>query len=223
MEHCNRPDVPRAARLPLHPKVPRQRSRPQRGSQRHLPWGSVPFDENSRGDRCASAYLTDTFRSQGFSPSQRFDPTVALRLCFAPLPPIGFRPSELFPPGQPRCLSAPRALLPSGRQISRISQRRMASRPTRSLRNFHRPRLQSLDPTKHPTPNEARLALRRAAALLASSLSEANQIDRWACALPSCASVNAIHRRNGVSHTPALQGLNPAEPEPSCKHAGQPP
>jgi hypothetical protein len=53
-----------------------------------------------------SACLTDTFHSQGFSPSQRFDPTSTLWLCFKPLPPIGFgRPSELLPLDQPQGLS----------------------------------------------------------------------------------------------------------------------
>jgi hypothetical protein len=80
-------------------------------------------NDTSHEVRCLSAksavvivdtpvYLTDAFRSQGFSPSQRFDPTMASRLCFTPHPPIGFWPSELFPPGQPRRLSALRALMP---------------------------------------------------------------------------------------------------------------
>jgi hypothetical protein len=56
-------------------------------------------------------YLTDAFRSQGFPPSQRFDPTVASRLCFAPHPSIGFWPPELFPNGQRFSLSASPALL----------------------------------------------------------------------------------------------------------------
>lgn len=55
----------------------------------------------SLGSRCVSACLTDTVRSQGFSPSQRFHPARAWRLCFASLPPIGFWPSELFPLSQP--------------------------------------------------------------------------------------------------------------------------
>lgn len=49
----------------------------------------APFDDVSPVIVHAPAYLTGTFRSQGFTPSQRFDPTVALWLCFAPLPPIG--------------------------------------------------------------------------------------------------------------------------------------
>jgi len=38
--------------------------------------------------------LPNAFRSQGFSPSQRFIPTRPSRLCFTPLPPLGFWPSE---------------------------------------------------------------------------------------------------------------------------------
>lgn len=100
-------------------RLSRKENRSQRGS-----------NDTSHGVRCLStksataivstpAYLTDAIRSQGFPPSQRFDPTVASRLCFAPHPPIGFRPSELFPPGQPRSLSALRALLPLGRRFRR--------------------------------------------------------------------------------------------------------
>jgi hypothetical protein len=79
------------------------------------------------------AYLTDAFRSQGFSPSQRLDPTGALRLCFAPLPPIGFRPSELLPPGQPRRLSASCALLPFNRRLRRSFGPTLASQPRSSV------------------------------------------------------------------------------------------
>lgn len=53
-----------------------------------------------------------TVRSRGFSPSQRLSPTRALRLCFTPHPPIGFRSSEPFPHRQPWYLSIPVALLP---------------------------------------------------------------------------------------------------------------
>lgn len=49
----------------------------------------VPFGDTSPVIVDAPAYLTGTFRSQGFAPSQRFDPTVASWLYFAPLPPIG--------------------------------------------------------------------------------------------------------------------------------------
>jgi hypothetical protein len=161
--------------------------RPQRGS-----------NDTSHGVRCLStestrmivgtpAYLTDAFRSQGFSPSQRFDPILASRLCFTPHPPIGFRPSELFPPGQPRSLSALRALLPSSQSIEHTLNLNWQASFGRRLRSPDRLRLQSLDPTKRPSPDVTRLARRQAAALLAFFLSEAYQLDRGACALPSCA------------------------------------
>ena len=60
--------------------------------------GSLPFSETRCVDRYVAACLTTTIRSQGFSPSQRFDPGTSLRLCFTPHPLVGFRPSELFPP-----------------------------------------------------------------------------------------------------------------------------
>jgi hypothetical protein len=59
-----------------------------------------------------SVCLADTVRSQSFSLSQRFEPAWAWWLCFAPHPPIGFRPSELFPLGQPWHLSVLVALVP---------------------------------------------------------------------------------------------------------------
>jgi hypothetical protein len=51
----------------------------------------------SLGSRNVSLCLADTIRSQGFSPSQRFDPPRAWRLCFASLPPIGFLAFRAFP------------------------------------------------------------------------------------------------------------------------------
>lgn len=56
--------------------------------------------------------LTNTFRSQGFSPSQRFDPGTPLRLYFKPHPPVGLMGLQSFSRrGQPRCLSAPHCSL----------------------------------------------------------------------------------------------------------------
>jgi hypothetical protein len=49
----------------------------------------LPFDGITR-TIVALAYLTSTIRSQGFSPSQRFNPARASWFCFTPLPPIGF-------------------------------------------------------------------------------------------------------------------------------------
>jgi hypothetical protein len=57
------------------------------------------------------AYLTNTIRSQGFSPSQRFDPARASWFYFTPHPPIGFRPTEPFPLSQPWQLSLLSTLL----------------------------------------------------------------------------------------------------------------
>jgi hypothetical protein len=65
--------------------------------------GSVPFSENRCANRCVSACLTDTFRSQGFSPSQRFEPHAPLRLCFTPHPLIGFVTFRAFPTGASGC------------------------------------------------------------------------------------------------------------------------
>lgn len=51
----------------------------------------------SLGNRLVPVYLSGTVRSQGFSPSQRFHPAQALRLCFASHPPIGFSVFRAFP------------------------------------------------------------------------------------------------------------------------------
>jgi len=51
----------------------------------------------SLGNRAAPVCLPGTLRSQGFSPSQRFSPARALRLCFASHPPIGFSVFRAFP------------------------------------------------------------------------------------------------------------------------------
>jgi hypothetical protein len=51
----------------------------------------------SLGSRSAPDCLTGTIRSQGFSPSQRFNPARALRLCFTSLPPLGFSAFRAFP------------------------------------------------------------------------------------------------------------------------------
>jgi hypothetical protein len=55
------------------------------------------FRREQRRDRTVPGCLADTFRSQGFSPSQRFDPTVASWLFFKPLPSIGFLAFRAFP------------------------------------------------------------------------------------------------------------------------------
>jgi len=71
----------------------------------------MPFDGISDGDRYVPACLPGTIRSQGFSPSQRFHPTVASWLYFTPHPSLGFRPSEPFPHRKPPRLSTGLALL----------------------------------------------------------------------------------------------------------------
>jgi hypothetical protein len=91
--------------LNLRRRLPGPGSRPDlggswQGIRQHLPWGSVPFDELGALIVTVPVCLTGTFRSQGFSPSQRFHPSSALWLCFKPLPSMGFllRPPELFRP-----------------------------------------------------------------------------------------------------------------------------
>jgi hypothetical protein len=110
--------------------LPRQRfaARHAAGNRRRLPWSSAPLGEISSGGRDTSVCLTDAIRSQGFSPSQRFDPAWAWWLCFAPHPPTGFRPSELFPLSQSLRLSTPVALMSLG-QLHAFRTSRSALRP----------------------------------------------------------------------------------------------
>jgi len=67
--------------------------------------GSLPFSETRCADRCVTACLTATFRSQGFPPSQRFGPRTSLRLYFTPLPLVGFWTSRAFPASASRSAS----------------------------------------------------------------------------------------------------------------------
>jgi len=62
--------------------------------------GFVPLSTTRTRAIVTSVCLTDAIRPQGFPPSRRFDPARASWVCFTPLPPIGFWPSELFPRGQ---------------------------------------------------------------------------------------------------------------------------
>lgn len=57
-------------------------------------------------------YLANAIRSQSFALSQRFDPTRTVWPYFMPLPPIGFRSSELFPLSKPQLLSKLVTLMP---------------------------------------------------------------------------------------------------------------
>lgn len=104
--------------------------------------------------------LTNAFRSQGFSPSQRFDPGTPLWLCFKPHPPIGFMGLQSFSRrGQPVCLSAPHCS-PAIRhsRTSRTSRLRLQAsshvfgKPdTQDSTHRRRPWLQSFAPTGRPT------------------------------------------------------------------------
>jgi hypothetical protein len=123
-------DKPWEPSVPPVSALPRQRfdARHAAGNRRRLPWSSAPLGEISSGGRDTSVCLTDAIRSQGFSPSQRFDPARASWLCFTPHPPTGFRPSELFPLSQSLRLSTPVALMSLG-QLHAFRTSRLALRP----------------------------------------------------------------------------------------------
>jgi hypothetical protein len=73
----------------------------------------LAFQRSQTGESLnVTACLTATFRSQGFSPSQRFGPHLPLRLCFTPHPLIGFGPSELSHRSGQRSLATSHTHLP---------------------------------------------------------------------------------------------------------------
>jgi hypothetical protein len=130
--------------------------------------------------------LTDTVRSRGFSPPQRFEPARASWLCFAPHPPIGFRPPEPFPLGQPRHLSMPVALLPF--PPAEVSTR---VAPGFRLRPYLAP--------FRPEPPVVRLRITVfARATLTTRPSIIRTTDPPKCA---CRSTSGLDRRPGVSTT----------------------
>jgi hypothetical protein len=79
--------------------------------------------------------LTDAIRSQGFSPSQRFDPTGASWLCFKPLPPIGFGGLQSF---------------------SRLASRRASRHAVLSCRSTATPELLDRGPEDRTVPSPRR-------------------------------------------------------------------
>jgi hypothetical protein len=150
---------PRRRGLP--PRRGRRSDLTGRQDARHLPGVRFPPAKSARAI-VATVCLTVAIRSQSFSLSQRFDPARALWLCFAPHPPMGFRPSKPFPPSQPHSLSGAVALLPlAGRRPPRWlpPPAFWSTRPTRPAQHEPRmnlrylPRRQSINPT---TANRSR-------------------------------------------------------------------
>jgi len=110
--------------------------------------GSLPFGGVRSADRCALACLPSAFRSQGFAPSQRFYPGTPSWLFFKPHPPLGFMGLQSFSHrGQPWCLSAPAALLPSGAPGHSRTSRLVLAHRTHPLGQAEQ--------TAHDTPPEA--------------------------------------------------------------------
>jgi hypothetical protein len=101
---------------------------------RPLPWGSCPLQRHQLWEStCPGLASPGTFRPRGFSPPRRFAPPSALRVCFAPLAPLGFRPPGVFPPKKPppprRRAACP---LDVRSQIPTVMTRRSRAPPTRA-------------------------------------------------------------------------------------------
>jgi hypothetical protein len=91
------------------------RSSSRSRNRRHLPEVRCLSTESGEPIVDTLDCLPSAIRSQGFSPSQRFDPGSPSWLCFKPHPSLGFMGLQSFSRrGQPWCLSTPVALLPSG-------------------------------------------------------------------------------------------------------------
>jgi hypothetical protein len=64
--------------------------------------GFLPLRRHQRRESTSPGFASPgTFRSRGFAPPHRFSPPDALRVCFAPLASMGFRPPGVFPPKKP--------------------------------------------------------------------------------------------------------------------------
>lgn len=101
----------------------------------------------------ASVCLSDTVRSQRFSRSQRFAPTCALWLCFAPHPPLGFRPSELSSTRTSRSISrCPHALWPLEPAPNQYRYQLSALAFCASCLSASQSRPESLITTQRPNP-----------------------------------------------------------------------
>jgi len=157
------PDKPRHLKVRFVPTASKRGGTTGSRQKSKTPFqGSVPFDEISYANRCALACLTSTIRPQGFPPSRRFNPGVTSRLCFAPLPPVGFLGLESFsPPQQPRDFrrvtlvnrgTVRRAPASRNAQLRETSTHRPASKPARQRETQHTgPGHQSNAPAGRPT------------------------------------------------------------------------
>jgi hypothetical protein len=101
---------------------------------RPLPWGSFPLQRHQRKESTSPGLAAPgTFRPRGFSPPRRFAPPCALRVCFAPLTPLGFCPPGVYPPKKPpsphRRGTCPLDVLSQG---TTIMTRRTRAPPTRA-------------------------------------------------------------------------------------------
>jgi hypothetical protein len=164
---------------------------------------SLPFSEIRCAGRYVAACLTTTIRSQGFSPSQRFDPRTSSRLYFTPHPLVGFRPSELFPP-EP-------AVTPLDAQCSHAIRHTPSSTASGCGNTTRQPTIRAQALTSElcsglasDTPHTRGLA-REAAALLAFFLSKACQsVDRPETSPPLMHLVTDQHRGCPQASTCAL-------------------
>lgn len=151
-----------------------------------------------------------------------------LWLCFKPHPPLGFMGLQSFSRrGQPWCLSAPIALMPSGApqrvgQADCVCGRRPVSHPanrTTDRRCRWRPWFQSFAPTGRPTLRST--SQRRTEPLLSWPLSSSRHANSTVGFDPSPRVLVCMCPPK--RHLPTvLQGVNPAEPERNSRrsHAG---
>jgi hypothetical protein len=128
----------------------------------------VPFDEIREAIVEYAGFQVRAFRPQGFSPSRRLCPACASRLCFTPLPPIGFSTFRAFPT---RPVVAPLDARNS-LTVSDLDRSRFTPPPIARIRAERSPRFRSFAPTECPTPLFELFTRTAAAALVAFIPSE---------------------------------------------------
>jgi hypothetical protein len=114
--------------------------------RRHLPEVRCLSAESDVPIVDTLVYLTSAFRSQGFSPSQRFDPGTPSRLCFKSHPLVGFVAFRAFPAAASRGVSRHSRL-----SCHRVLHGREPDEPTATAACDASPRTSRTDSARHTT------------------------------------------------------------------------
>jgi len=119
------------------PNLPRDLSVSER-----LPWGCRPSSRRQPAASLQRGPSLVAFRPRRFARPRRFDPLLALRVYFTPLPRPGFHPSGISPPGTAEPIR--HRSVPS-RRLAVVAYERLPARAS-----FHSPALRALLRAKSP-------------------------------------------------------------------------